>query len=430
VADPTPEALAKFFEERKVAFRSPELRKVTIVVLRPADLAARMEISDADLKKAYEARKSRFETPERRKLKQIVFPNMDEAKAASEKLAGGTTFEALAAERGLKDTDIDLGTVTRTAVVDRAVGDAAFALKEGEISAPIEGRFGIAIVKVDAIEPARTRPFEEVSAELKRELATDRARSEVSSVQEKIEDERLGGATLAEAGKKFGLTPLVIEAVDRTGKDASGQEVTGLPEGVDVISAAFSADVRAENEPLRLPSNGGFVWYDVDSITPSRERTLDEVKDQVLARWRDDEMTRQLRAKSDVLLDKIKAGTSFADAAAAGQLKVEWRPGIKRGNPPPGLSAVAVADIFRTAKDAIGSVEGATPAERIVFRVTEIKVPELDPEAAETKRIDEALRQRTAEDLIAQYIARLQSDAGVTINQKALSQVAGGSSQN
>ena len=118
------------------------------------------------------------------------------------------------------------------------------------------------------------------------------------------------------------------------------------------------------------------------------------------------------------MLDKIKAGTSFADAAAADQLKIEWRPGIKRGNPPPGLSAVTVADIFRTAKDATGSVEGASPAERIVFRVTEIKVPELDPEAAETKRIDEALRQRTAEDLIVQYITRLQSDAGVSINQK------------
>jgi peptidyl-prolyl cis-trans isomerase D len=430
VAEPTPEALAKYFEERKVAFRTPELRKVTVVVLRPADLAARMEISDADLKKAYEARKARFETPERRKLLQIVFPNMDEAKAASEKLAGGTAFEALAAERGLKDTDIDLGTVTKTAVVDRAVGDAAFALKAGEISAPVEGRFGIAIVKVDAIEPARTRPFEEVSAELKRELATDKARSEVSSVQEKIEDERLGGATLAEAGKKFGLTPLVLEAVDRTGKDASGNAIADLPEGVDVISAAFSADVRAENEPLRLPSNGGFVWYDVDSITPSRERTLDEVKDQVLARWRDDEMAKKLRAKSDEMLDKIKAGTSLADVAAADQLKVEWRPGIKRGNPPPGLSAVTVADVFRTAKDATGSVEGASPAERIVFRVTEIKVPELDPEAAEAKRIDEALRQRAAEDLIAQYVARLQNDAGVTINQKALSQVAGGSSQN
>jgi peptidyl-prolyl cis-trans isomerase D len=430
IPDPAPEVLAKYFDERKVMFRTPETRKVTIVVLTPEDLAARIEISEDDLKKAYAARKARFETPERRKIKQIVFPNMDEAKAAAEKLAGGTTFEALATERGLKDTDIDLGTVTKAAVVDRDVGTAAFALKSGEVSAPIEGRFGIAVVKVDEIEPATTKSFEDVSAELKRDLAADRAKNEVTGVQEKIEDERLGGAPLADAAKKFGLTPRVIEAIDRNGKDASGNPVADLPQGVDVISAVFSADVKGEHEPLKLPSNGGYVWYDVESVAPSRERKLDEVKDEVLARWRDDELTNALRAKSTAMLDKIKAGTSFAEVAQADNLKIEWRPGVKRGNPPPGLSAIAVAEIFRTPQDGSGSVEGTTPADRIVFRVTEIKVPALDPEAADAKRIDEALRQRVGEDLIAQYIARLQNEVGVSINQNALSQASGGSAQN
>jgi peptidyl-prolyl cis-trans isomerase D len=426
IADPAPEALAKYFEERKVVFRAPETRKATIVVLKPEDLTARIVVSEDDLKKAYAARKARFETPERRKLKQIVFPTMDEAKAASEKLAGGTTFEALAAERGLKDTDTELGTVTKAAVVDRDVGAAAFALKSGEVSAPVQGRFGIAIVKVDEIEPAATKSFEEVSAELKGELAADRAKNEITGVQEKIEDERLGGATLAEAAKKFGLTPRVIDAIDRNGKDASGNPIADLPQGVDVVSAIFSADVHGEHEPLRLPSNGGYVWYDVESVAPSRERKLDEVKDEVLARWRDDELTTALRTRSTAMLDKIKAGASFADVAQADNLRIEWRPGIKRGNPPPGLSAAAVAEVFRTPKDGAGSVEGATPAERLVFRVTEIKVPPLDSEAADTKRIDEALRQRVGEDLIAQYVARLQNEIGVSINQNALSQVSGG----
>lgn len=426
IPDPAPEVLAKYFEERKVVFRAPETRKVTIVVLKPEDLAARMEISADDLNKAYASRKARYETPERRKLKQIVFPNLDEAKAASEKLAAGTTFEALATERGLKDTDIDLGTVTKTAVVDRDVGTAAFALKSGEVSAPIQGRFGIAIVKVDSIEPATTKSFDEVSADLKRDLAADRAKNEVTGVQEKIEDERLGGATLADAAKKFGLTPQVVDAIDRNGKDAAGNAVAGLPEGVDLVSAIFSADVHGEQEPLKLPNNGGYVWYDVDSVAQSRERKLDEVKDEVLARFRDDEITKALRTKATALLDKLKAGTSFADVAQADSLKVEWRPGIKRGNPPPGLSATAVAEVFRTPKDSAGSVEGATPAERILFRVTEIKVPPLDPEAADAKRIDEALRQRVGEDLIAQYVARLQDETGVTINYNALSQVSGG----
>jgi peptidyl-prolyl cis-trans isomerase D len=422
IPDPSPEALAKYFEERKVVFRAPETRKVTIVTLKPEDIAGRVEVSEDDLKKAYASRKARYETPERRKIRQIVFPNMDEAKVASEKLSSGTTFDDLAKERGLKDTDIDLGNVTKTAVVDREVGNAAFALNNGEVSKPIEGRFGIAIVKIDAIEPATTKSFEEVSADLKRELALDRAKNEVANVQEKVEDERLGGATLADAAKKFGLTPRVIEAIDRTGKDASGNPVADLPEGVELLSAIFSADVHGENEPLRLPSNAGYVWYDVDSIAPAHDRKLDDVKDDVLTRYREDEVTKALRAKATALVDKVKGGTSFADAAKADDLKVEWRPGIKRGNTPAPLSAAAVAEVFRAPKDGVGTVEGPTPAERIVFRVSEVKVPPLDAESADSKRIDEALRQRNAEDVIAQYVTRLRDDVGVSVNYSLLSQ--------
>jgi peptidyl-prolyl cis-trans isomerase D len=430
IPEPTPEVLAKYFDERKVAFRAPEYRKMTLVVLTPEDLASRIEIPDADLKKAYADRKARYETPERRHLKQIVFPNIDEAKAAADKLAQGTTFEALAAERGLKESDIDLGTVAKSAVVDRDVAEAAFALKAGEVSAPVQGRFGVAIVKLDAIEASKTRAFEEVSAELKSDMQKERAKNEITTVQEKVEDERLGGATLADAARKYNLKPRSIEAIDRNGKDAQGNAIPDLPQNVDVLSAAFTAEVHGENEPLRVPGNGGYVWFDVEQITPARDRPLDEVKDQVVTRWRSDETATRLRAKATEMLDKIKAGTSFADVAAADKLKVEWRPGIKRSGPPAGMSPTAVTEIFKTPQDSVGTVEGATPAERIVFRVTDIKVPPLDAEAADAKRLDEALRARYTEDLIAEYLARVQSEIGVNINQSALNQVTGGGAQN
>ena len=73
---------------------------------------------------------------------------------------------------------------------------------------------------------------------------------------------------------------------------------------------------------------------------------------------------------------------------------------------------------------------GTAPGERVVFKVTEVKIPTFDPQAADAKRIDEALKARVTEDLIAQYIARLESDIGVSINQSALNQVTGGGTQN
>jgi peptidyl-prolyl cis-trans isomerase D len=273
-------------------------------------------------------------------------------------------------------------------------------------------------------EPAATKSFEEVAEQLKRELANERAKNEIVNVQEKVEDERLNGATLADAARKLKLTPREFE-VDRNGKAPDGAAIADLPQGADVLAAAFAAEVHGENEPLRLPNNG-YVWYDVASITPARDRPLDEVKDEVTSRWRDDQIAARLKTKSTEMLDKIKAGTPFNDVVAAEGLKPEWRPGLKRGAPPPpGVPASAITEIFRTAKDTAASIE-VGPAERMVFLVTEIKVPPLDPNSAETKRLDEALRTRLGEDLAAQYIARLESDVGVSINQATLNQVTGG----
>jgi peptidyl-prolyl cis-trans isomerase D len=426
IPSPTAEALAKHFEEHKASFRAPEYRKVTIVVLTPEELAANLEVSDAEAKKAYEDRKARYVTPERRHVQQIVFPTMEEARAAADKLATGMTFAALAAERGLKESDIDLGTISKTAIVDRAVGDAAFALKVGEVSAPVEGRFGIAIVQVTQIDPPAIKPFDEVASELKHEIAVERAKNEVINVQEKVEDERLGGATLADAARKFKLTPRMIDAVDRNGRGPDGKPVSDLPQATDVLPAVFAADIHGENEPLRV-QGGGYVWYDVEDIKPSRERQLDAVRDEVAARWREREIANRLKARAAQMIDQIKGGKSFHDVAAAENLKVEWRPGIKRGTPPAGIPARALDEIFRTPKGASASVEGNNATEWLVFHVTEVSVPDFDPESAEIKRIAEALQRGLGDAITAQYISRLQSDAGVSINSSALSQAVGGS---
>jgi peptidyl-prolyl cis-trans isomerase D len=95
----------------------------------------------------------------------------------------------------------------------------------------------------------------------------------------------------------------------------------------------------------------------------------------------------------------------------------------------PGLPAAAVAEIFRTAQDASASVEGNSPTERIVFRVTEIKVPPLDAGASNAKQLADALKTRVAEDLASQYVGAVESEIGVSINQNALNQV-NGASQN
>jgi peptidyl-prolyl cis-trans isomerase D len=385
-------------------------------------------VSDADAKRYYEANATRFGTPERRALQQIVFPTEEEAQAAAARLNNEFSFEALAKERGMSEKDLDLGVYTKAAMIDRAVAEAAFSVKEGEISAPIKGTFGTSLIKVVKIEPEQIRKFEDVVGEIKQTMAVDRARGELANRHDKIEDERGGGARLTEIAQKLNLTARTIEAVDRSGLDPDGKPVGGWPAGVSPIANAFGSDVGVDNEPLQV-QGGGYLWYEVLNITKSRERTLDEVRAQVEERWRNEEISKLLKAKATAVLDKVKGGASLNDVATADGLNVQTTFGVKRtGAPGNVLTSRAVDAVFETAKDAAGMAEGSNPGEWVVFRVTDSTVPDLVPTSGEAKRITDAMRRQISEDLIAQYITRLQVDIGATINQAALRQaVAGGS---
>ena len=426
IPEPTPETISSYFDDQKAQFRAPEYRSIVVLSLTPADIARPADVTEADARRYYEVNLARYGTPERRQLEQIVFPNLDEAKAAAARIGENLTFEALAKERGLSEKDIELGVMTKAAIIDGPVAEAAFSLKEGAVSEPIEGRFGTSLIRVVKIEPEQIRKFEEVADEIKQAVANDRARNELSALHDKVEDERGGGLRLSEIAPKLNLTARSIEAVDRSGLDPDGKPVTGLPSGVDAIGAAFRSDVGVDNESIQIPG-GGFVWVDVAGVKPSRERNLDEVRATVEERWRNEEVSKRLRAKAAELMEKLKAGTSLADVAAGEGLNVQTTFGLKRsGNPANSVSPKVVEAVFQTAKGAAGSAEGGNAAELVVFVVTDVAVPDAEAGSAESRRIVDALRRPLAEDLLSQYVARLRTDLGATINMDALRRVAGG----
>ncbi|MBW5435899.1 peptidylprolyl isomerase [Bradyrhizobium canariense] len=419
---PSPEALAAYFEDHKVQFRAPEYRKIAFVVVSPEEIGKWSEVSDEDAKKAFEQRKDRLGTPEKRQIQQIVFPNAAEAQAARERLTSGTSFEDLGKERGLSASDVDLGLVTKSSL-DPAVGDAVFALPAGEISQPIQGRLGTSIVKVEKIEPGVEANYASVAADIKREIATERARVKVADLRDKMEDERGGGASVIDAAQKLGLTAVTIDAVDRSGRAPSGQPVSGIPQGLDVVSQAFNTDVGVDNDSISF--KGGYVWYDVLAITPSRDRNLDEVRDQVEARWRQDQIATKLKAKATEIVQKLESGGKLADEAAAIGAKVETASGFKRDDSPASVPATVVSAAFRVGKDGVGQTAVTGGTEVIVFRVTEIIDPTVDAGSEAIKKLKDTLDRAQTEEQVASYVNKLETDIGTTINQAAFAQVTG-----
>jgi len=420
---PSPEALAAYFDEHKAQFRAPEYRKIAFVAITPEDVGKWSQVSDDDAKKLFEQRKDKYGTPEKRQVSQIVFPNADEAQAARSRIASGTSFDDIAKERNLAGTDVDLGLVAKASILDPAIADAAFALPSGEVSQPVQGKFGVALVKVGTIQPAIEPDYASAAPELKKELAIERARNEVASLRDKMEDERGGGASVVDASQKLGLAPVTIEAVDRSGQMPNGQRVTNIPQGLDVISQAFNSDVGVDNDPISY--RGGYVWYDVLGVTPPRDRTLDEVKDQVEARWREDQISSRLRTKATEMVQKLSQGGTLADEAASAGVKVETATGFKREDSPSGVPSGAITAAFRTAKDSYGQTPGSANSEWIVFRVTDISVPPVDLAAEDMKKLKDSLVRGMSDEQVAQYVAKLEKNIGTTINEAAVAQVTG-----
>jgi peptidyl-prolyl cis-trans isomerase D len=350
---------------------------------------------------------------------------MAEAQAAADRIKAGVSFTALAAERGLKEDDIDLGTVAKSAIIDPAVADAAFALKAGEISAPVQSQFGAVLVTALKITPAVTQSLAEVTPQLRNEIALERAKSQLQDIHDKIEDARAGGAALQEAAAQLKLPVVTFDAIDRSGRDPERKPVINIPHGADVVRAAFATDVGVDNDPI--DAEGGYVWYDVAAITPAHDRTLDEVKSEVEQRWRDDEIASRLKTKAAELLDKLKSGNAFDTLASADGLKIQSASDLRRGQGSAGLSPRTIDAIFHTAKDAFGSA-GDQPTQWIVFRVTDDKLPSLDPNSDQAKTVEKTVKQQLADDVIGQYMVWLEEELGTTINPAAMAQALGNGS--
>ena len=109
-------------------------------------------VTDEEIKQYYEDNKDQFA---KRDASHILVADEKTAKEVKDKLDKGEDFAALA-KKYSKDTANaanggELGTFSRGQMV-KEFEDAAFSLKEGEISAPVKTQFGYHIIKINKIE--------------------------------------------------------------------------------------------------------------------------------------------------------------------------------------------------------------------------------------------------------------------------------------
>ena len=426
IDEPAEAVLRAFFEERKASFRAPEYRTANVLALTPQTLANPGSIAETDAMAHYERIKARFGTPERRTVQQIVFPSQAEAEAAAERIRRGTSFEDVARERNISDTDLTLGSFTRPEMLDQAAAAAAFGLAPYAVSAPVQGAFGYALLRTPVIEAEQVRPFAEVAGEVRNDLALSRAVQSLADVHDKIEDMRASARPLKDIADDMKLAMVALGPVDRTRQTASGLPLTPVPAATQVVEAMFRADVGTDNEAVRTPDNG-YVWFDVTTIEPARERTFDEVKALVSAQWRQDEVASRLQARAREITDRIGKGETLDAVAATLALSVETSPPLTRASSLPEFPANVLTVAFGTAVNGASSADLGSARGRMVFQVQSATVSPFLRTTQEAENVGQQLGIAIGDDLLSQYVTALQNRLGVRINQTTLRNAIGGS---
>jgi peptidyl-prolyl cis-trans isomerase C len=134
-------------------------------------------ISTEKLQQRYQEKLKSMPAEEEVHARHILVATEAEAKDLQAELKKGTAFDKLARE---KSTDKasgaeggDLGWFKRTDMV-KEFSDAAFALKKGELSeAPVKTQFGYHLIKMEDRRQAPPPSFEELSDQLRDELARE-----------------------------------------------------------------------------------------------------------------------------------------------------------------------------------------------------------------------------------------------------------------
>ncbi|ESY09775.1 MULTISPECIES: peptidyl-prolyl cis-trans isomerase [unclassified Mesorhizobium] len=418
---PSDSVLQAYFEANKKTYAAPEYRKFSYVRLEPEDIMDVSAVTDQQVSDDYNKNKGRYTTPEMRTIEQLVFPSADAAKAASDSLKTGATFDKIVTAQGKTPADTLLGTLSKDKITDKAVADAAFALAVNEVSPVVQGAFGPVLLRVTEIKPETVKPLAEVSDQIRKDLALGEASRILLDVHDNYEDTRAAGSTLAEAAAKLKLKDVTVEAIDRTGLKPDGTIIKDLPASPDLIKAVFEAEPNTENQALTTPNNG-FVFYELTSITPARDRTLDEVRQRVVADWTTEETTKRLTAKADELDKRLKAGTTLDVIAGELKLEKQTKRGVKREADDVDFGKEGAAAMFGVGEGGTGLIPSPTGDGQILFKVAEVFEPAGADASSVPDDAQKSFTQGMSDDLLDQLVAQLQTQYAVSVDQAAVAQ--------
>jgi len=414
---PDDQILQTFYKSHQTDFLAPEMRGITAIILRPADVAAGISPAESDIEKLYQARQAEFMKGESRAVKIVTFADEAKAKDFAAK-ASLKDFVTLAKAGNLDITD--LGTAEAKAMPMPEIGKAAFALPQPGVTGAIQSALGWHVALVSAITPGKSVSLADARDQLIKELIKAEAQNRLFKKSTDLEDAIGSGAALEEAANTVGAKLQTFAPVDASGRAMNGRPLDGLPSQRGFLEAAFKTDQGSGTQVEELEDKSGYYVLRVDSVTPPAAPALDAIKDRVAAAWDHEERSRAARKMAEELQKRLGKGEPLA--AVAGSLPTETTQPFRRVVAPDSPILPALASSMFKAQPGGAAVIDVPNGDAMVARLKTIQPadPQAQPEQFANARAQYG--RALSGDLLWSYRQALQKDLGVKINQSLIDQ--------
>lgn len=408
------EQISEYYEANADRFRTPEQVIVEYVELKKESFFDQVEVSDEELQALYQ--KQIANLAEQRRAAHILIETGaesgdDEAKAKIDEIAarvkGGEDFAAVAKEvsqdPGSANEGGDLG-FAGPGVYDPAFEEALYALKEGEVSAPVRSEFGWHIIKLLGVQSPEVPSLESMRPELVRELKAQQVEQRFVEVSKQLEDSAFEASDLAQPAQELGL---MVQTTEPFGRDG-GQ---GIAANRQVVQAAFSDEVLVDG------ANSSVIELDPDTSIALRVKEhlqpaaipLADVRDDIVEQLQQSLAAERAREKGERLLADLRDGK---------QTDGQWQTIEAAGRNQEGVAPALLQQVFRMprpAEQGKPSYAGValSNGDYAVVRLNGVNEPEASLSDEEKLNFRRFLASRMGQQDFAAFRQKLQAQAEI-----------------
>lgn len=438
---PTEAELKAFYDRNKQTYVNsiPEQRKVSYIYIDTSQLAGQVQVTPEDLQRYYNDHMDEYRMPEQVEVRHILIktppPGPDgkvdpQAVAAArqkaedvlKQLHAGGDFAKLAEKYSQDPASAknggSLGWIQRGQTVPE-FEKVAFSLPKGTTSGIVQTSYGFHIIQVDDKQEAHVKPLSEVEAQIKPQIAQDKAAQRAQDLADRVES----AARSEGMAKAAAQNNLQVTNTDFISRNDTLPGVGAAPEFMDAI---FSA---AQNAPPDITNlRQGYVVYQVMAVKPPQTPTFEQIKSRVESEFLNQQAASMLAQKLQELSDRARSLHDLKKAAKEEGAAIKTSDMVTRKDQVPDVGAMSgAASVAFSMKP--GEISGPinNGSSGAVLSLLQVQAPSQAEFQKQKDQTREQVLQQKRDQMLQLFIANLrdhmEKSGKIQINQQVLKQL-------